>query len=91
MAKGLPVIATGVSGTPEALGQTGKLLPDPGISPQETVRGLTTTIEAWAADSGLRRITGQACKKRAEEMFREERMLEEYLEIVRCTLLPMSP
>jgi len=82
MAKGLPVMATAVSGIPEELGTTGKLLPDPEINAAATVEAITTTILSWARDEQLRRRVGRECKRRAEEEFRSERMLEEYLHIV---------
>jgi glycosyltransferase involved in cell wall biosynthesis len=82
MAKGKPVIATSVSGIPEELGNTGKLLPDPKIDAQETIRELERTIYTWLMDPALRHKIGQACKKRAEKMFREERMVKEYLTII---------
>lgn len=82
MAKRKPVIATAVSGIPEELGETGKLLPDPKIYPEATIRELVTTIQSWTADAELRYTIGQACKKRAEKMFGEERMLKEYKVII---------
>ncbi|MEG3955221.1 glycosyltransferase [Microcoleus sp. herbarium2] len=82
MAKGLPVIATAVSGIPEELGDTGKLLPDPTIDLKGTVKELVETVEIWAENPELRRIAGQACKARAQELFKEERMLREYGEII---------
>jgi glycosyltransferase involved in cell wall biosynthesis len=87
MAKGLPVIATAVSGIPEQLGDTGKLLPDPTIDPQGTVKELVETVEIWAGNPELRRLAGQACKARAEELFKEERMLREYVEVIEQVLL----
>ncbi|MEG5171860.1 glycosyltransferase [Microcoleus sp. B3-D7] len=82
MAKGLPVIATAVSGIPEELGDTGKLLPDPTIDPEGTVKELVETVEIWAENPESRRLAGQACKARAQELFKEERMLREYGEII---------
>ena len=82
MAKGLPVIATAVSGIPEELGDTGKLLPDPTIDPEGTVKELVETVEIWAENPELRRLAGQACKARSQELFKEERMLREYGEII---------
>lgn len=82
MAKGLPVMATAVSGVPEELGTTGKLLPDPEINADATVEEMTTTIRLWATDEQLRQRIGCECKRRAEEEFRVERMLDEYLRIV---------
>ncbi len=86
MAKRLPVVATAVGGIPEELGESGRLLADPLEFPEATVRDLAATVEAWAADPELRRAAGQACRKRAEEMFREERMLDEYMKIVQRVL-----
>ncbi|MBR8838294.1 MAG: glycosyltransferase family 4 protein [Stigonema ocellatum SAG 48.90 = DSM 106950] len=77
MAKGLPIIATAVSGIPEELGDTGKLLPDPKIDPQATVNELVATIQAWCANPELRHSIAQACKTRAEQLFKEERMISE--------------
>lgn len=82
MAKGLPVIATAVSGIPEELGDTGKLLPDPKIDPEGTVKELVKMVEIWAKNPELRRLAGQKCKTRAQELFKEERMLLEYVEII---------
>ncbi|MCC3428674.1 MULTISPECIES: glycosyltransferase [unclassified Microcoleus] len=82
MAKGLPVIATAVSGIPEELGDTGKLIADPTIDAQQTAQELAATVELWAQNPELRRLAGQACKLRAQELFKEERMLLEYSEVV---------
>ncbi|MGB3266081.1 MAG: glycosyltransferase [Microcoleus sp.] len=82
MAKELPVIATAVSGIPEELGDTGKLIADPKIDPKQTARELAETVELWAENPELRRLAGQACKLRAAEMFKEERMLVEYAEVI---------
>ncbi|NJK67621.1 MAG: glycosyltransferase [Microcoleus sp. SU_5_3] len=82
MAKGLPVIATAVSGIPEQLGDTGKLLPDPTIDPEGTAKALLETVEIWAENPDLRRLAGQACKARAAELFKEERMLRDYVELI---------
>ena len=90
MAKGLPVIASAVSGIPEELGNTGKLLTDPKVEPQTTITELVTTIQAWFVNSELRQSIGQACKKRAEEMFKEERMVKETVEVIERVLLPVG-
>ena len=86
MAKGLPVIATAVSGIPEELGDTGKLIADPNIDPKKTVKELAETVELWVNNPELRRLTGQACKVRSEELFKEERMLLEYREVIEQAL-----
>ena len=82
MAKGLPVIASAVSGIPEELGDTGKLLPDPKIAPQATVAELVATLQAWVSNTELRQSQGKACQQRAQQMFTEERMLNDYLNII---------
>jgi predicted O-linked N-acetylglucosamine transferase (SPINDLY family)/glycogen synthase/predicted O-methyltransferase YrrM len=88
MAKGLPVIATSVSGIPEELGDTGKLLPDPKFDPQATIEELVTTIQDWVINPEIRQLIGRACQQRAEEMFREERMIEETVKVIEKALLP---
>ncbi|MEG4866674.1 MULTISPECIES: glycosyltransferase [unclassified Microcoleus] len=90
MAKGLPVMATAVSGIPEELGNTGKLLSDPKIDSQATIKELVTTIEEWVENPELRHSLGQDCKQRAEEMFREERMIEETVKVIERALLPVG-
>jgi glycosyltransferase involved in cell wall biosynthesis len=90
MAKELPVIATAVSGIPEELGDTGKLIADPKINPQQTARELAETVEMWVKNPELRRLSGQACKQRAAEMFKEERMLVEYAEVIAQVLSATS-
>ncbi|HBE20934.1 MAG TPA: glycosyltransferase family 1 protein [Cyanobacteria bacterium UBA11149] len=90
MAKGKPVIASTVSGIPEELGDTGKLLPDPKIDSGATIQELANTIQEWAANPELRNTVGKACKNRAEKLFKEERMLEDYIEIIEQTLSNLS-
>ncbi len=89
MAKGLPVIASAVGGITEVLGDTGKLISDPKIEPQATVEEMATTIQSWSVNPELRHSIGMAGKKRAEKMFREERMIEQTVEVVECTLSPL--
>lgn len=90
MAKGLPVIASAVSGIPEELGESGKLLTDPKIDPEATVKELVTTIQEWVINLDLRQSIGHACKQRAEEMFREERMMKETVKLIEQALLPFK-
>lgn len=82
MAKGIPTIATSVSGIPEELGETGKLLLDPNLDPQGTIDQLAQTIAAWADDSPLRQAIGQACRQRAIELFQADRMVRETLSVI---------
>jgi len=88
MAKGLPVVASAVSGIPEELGETGKLLPAPRADPEGSVREVAATIESWAGDPGLRRSVGAGCRERACAMFREERMIDQTLQAIERALLP---
>lgn len=86
MAKGLPVVASAAGGIPEGLGETGKLLPDPNVDPEETVQELVATLRVWAEDPELRQRIGQGCKQRAEQLFKEERMLRETLAVIEGAL-----
>jgi glycosyltransferase involved in cell wall biosynthesis/predicted O-methyltransferase YrrM len=88
MAKGLPVVATAVSGIPEELGETGKLLPDPNLDPQATLQALIQTLQGWATHPDLRLAIGAAAKQRARVMFREARMVEETARMIARSLLP---
>jgi glycosyltransferase involved in cell wall biosynthesis len=82
MAKGVPVVATAVNGVPEALGDTGRLLPDPNRDPEAVVRGLADTIREWTFDAALRETTGAAGRERAVARFTEERMVDDYARLV---------
>lgn len=88
MAKGVPVIATAVSGIPEELGDTGKLLPNPATDAAGVIRGLVETLAAWAPHPALRVEQGRRCRERAVHLFREELMLERTLAIVNRALEP---
>ncbi len=88
MAKGLPVVATAVSGIPEELGETGKLLPDPNLDPQATLQALIQTLQDWTTQPDLRLAIGAAEKQRARVMFREARMVEETARVIARSLLP---
>lgn len=83
MAKGLPVAATAVSGTPEELGDTGCLLPDPkAASPVDVASALVQALEGWVRDPMQRNVAGERCRVRAEKMFRVERMLEQTRQVM---------
>lgn len=88
MAKGLPVIATAISGIPEELGDTGKLLSDPTLDPTVTVQEIVETIQAWTIDRELRQNIGRRCQQRAMAMFREERMVESYVKLIQAAIDP---
>ncbi len=87
MAKGLPVVASAVSGIPEELGDTGCLLPDPSVSPGKTVDALAHTLSRWSSDPELRARVGAAAHARADHMFREARMIKRSLELVESVFL----
>ena len=90
MAKGLPVMATAVSGLPEELGDTGKLLAAPKTAPQETIQQLVKTILLWTSNSKLRHAIGQAGKRRAEELFAEGKMVKQYQQVIEQVLATQS-
>jgi glycosyltransferase involved in cell wall biosynthesis len=82
MAKRLPVVSTRVSGIPEALGDTGVLLPDPAADPQGVEAGLAQAISTLAADPDRRRRLGEACFARADRMFHADRMVSDYFDLL---------
>lgn len=86
MAKGLPVVASAISGIPEELGDTGKLLSDPTINAPATVQEIVEIIQKWVLDSDVRLLAGHNCQQRAMEMFREERMLDSYEKVIQGTI-----
>lgn len=75
MAKGLPVVATAVSGVPEELGNVGVLLPDPTKDAAGAAIQLADTWLAWMRKPGAREGVGRRCKQRAEALFKEETMM----------------
>jgi len=83
MAMGLPIIATAVGGIPEALGEAGVLL-----APHDAPEGglgerLAKAVCALAADEPYRRRLGAAAHRRAIGRFRERRMIQDYLALIR--------
>ncbi len=87
MAKGVPVIATSVSGTPEALGAAGHLLPDPALSRADLVQALVGAIEALATDAPRRQALGAAGHERAKQCFTVPTMTSQYLSLLDAVLL----
>lgn len=86
MAKGLPVAATAISGIPEELGDTGKLLPSGQTQLPRLMAELAATLTQWAGDAALRVQLGAAARTRAEAMFREDRMVAQTLGLVEAAL-----
>jgi len=88
MAKGLPIVASAVSGIPEELGDNGVLLPDPTQDPEATVQALTETLRSLVANPQRRMEMGVANRQRANALFREERMVRDTLNVIDRALLP---
>ena len=87
MAKGLPVVAAAVSGIPEGLGDTGKLLTSPIFgNAQTTIQELTETLQAWVGDADLRQQIGQAGKQRATQLFQEQRMIDQTIAVIQSAI-----
>jgi glycosyltransferase involved in cell wall biosynthesis len=80
MAKGLPVVATSISGIPEEMEKTGALLPDPQKQANATVVQLANTWAAWGRSPELRRRVGEAARRRATECFQAETMIAQVRE-----------
>lgn len=77
MASGLPVIATSVGGNPELMvgGETGMLVP-----PSDSI-AIADAIYSYVKDPGKLERHGQAGRKRVEENFSIEKMVEGYLRV----------
>jgi glycosyltransferase involved in cell wall biosynthesis len=87
MAKGLPPICTDVGGTAEAIGDAGIVLPAP-MGDGRTVAELAATLRELVSDRArLGRLSARA-RQRAAALFREDRMLEEYLDLIGRGLSP---
>lgn len=82
MAKSLPVAASAVSGIPEQMGETGRLLPNGRASRETLVQELAAVLEQWSNDAALRAHLGNAARARAESLFQEPQMLERTLELI---------
>jgi L-malate glycosyltransferase len=78
MAAGLPVVATGVGGTPEIVdGSCGRLVParDP--------EALANALAELAGDSSRRVRLGQGARQRVESAFTLDRMVQQYVRVYR--------
>lgn len=82
MHAGLPVVATSVGGTPEAVqdGRTGMLVP------RADAVALADRLHLLATDAELRHRMGQAGLRLARERFGVERMVEQTAELYRTCL-----
>jgi glycosyltransferase involved in cell wall biosynthesis len=79
MAAGIPVVATAVSGNPEAVedGVTGMLVP------AESATALADALIALLVDPEQRRRMGEAGRRRAAARFAIEPVVEQYLALLR--------
>ncbi len=81
MAKGVVVIASAVSGIPEAIADTGMLLGDPANNPAFS-NALATAICEMAEDPERRQTLADAARERARIYFSEDRMCKDYLHLI---------
>jgi glycosyltransferase involved in cell wall biosynthesis len=81
MAKGLPPICTDVGGTAEAIADAGIVLPAPAPDGR-TAAELTTALERLSADNAARDRLASRARQRAAALFRQDRMIEEYLDLI---------
>jgi len=91
MAKGVPVIASAVSGIPEELGDTGILLTHPDRDPHATVQELVQGITAWVEQPEVRSHQGEIARQRANALFRQERMIGATLAVIEDALKGSEP
>ncbi|MGK0240336.1 MAG: glycosyltransferase involved in cell wall biosynthesis [Candidatus Pelagisphaera sp.] len=87
MAKGLPVIASDVSGIPEALGSTGFLVSDPRANSTLASEQISSVIEKWAPRIRNGERLGQDAHERAYELFNSKKMLHSYRELIAACLV----
>jgi len=86
MAKGLAIAATRVSGTPEALGDTGILVPPPDKDEVATVEALAAAIAFLAADDGMRAAMGEVARERALADYPHGKEIAAHLDIIESAL-----
>jgi glycosyltransferase involved in cell wall biosynthesis len=76
MAAGIPVIATGVGGTPEVVDKASGTL-----FTSRNPRALAAALAALAGDPGRRHAMGAAARRRVEAHFAVDRMVTEYRQV----------
>ena len=79
MAKGKPILATAVSGIPEALDGTGRLLSDPRIDAERMGNEVVEALLEHKAEPGPALALAKRAQERASQCFRESTMLANYL------------
>lgn len=77
MAAGLPIVATNVGGTPEAIDHEVHGL----LVPPEDVEGLAAAVERLLRDRPLAARLAAAARQRALDVFSAGRMVEDYAEV----------
>ena len=88
MAKGLAVVASAVSGIPEQLGNTGRLITDPNVDPVKTAGDLVTVVLNWASHPDKLAECGLGCRNRAVAMFQEQAMVRRMCGLIERAALP---
>ena len=81
MAKGVPPICTDVGGTAEAIGDAGIVLPPPGDDGL-AVAELAGALRLLAGDRDQVELLSARARQRAAALFREDRMIEEYRDLI---------
>jgi glycosyltransferase involved in cell wall biosynthesis len=81
MAKGLLPICTDVGGTAEAIADAGVVLPAP-AQDGRTAAALKTALERLWADLTERERLASRARRRAAALFHQERMIEEYMDLI---------
>jgi glycosyltransferase involved in cell wall biosynthesis len=81
MAAALPVVATAVSGVPEAIGETGVLLNSPQHA-ADLSQEIIDAVCSLALDAPQRARLGQAARRRARDLFGEDRMVQQYRHVL---------
>jgi glycosyltransferase involved in cell wall biosynthesis/predicted O-methyltransferase YrrM len=82
MAKGVPVIATRVSGIPEELGNLGLLVEDPNKNPMRAIREIRRAISWIVKNPEKRQELGRQIRQRADMLFHESRMVTDYARLI---------
>lgn len=87
MATGLPVVATAVNGTPEAVedGVTGYLVPP------SDAEALAYRLQTLAASPQRREEMGRAARESAQTLFGIERMVDEVVDVYRAARSGLPP
>lgn len=83
MAKGVPVIASAVGGSSEAIGDAGVLVHDPNRDPNQMIREIAHTLLRWYEQPEERQRVGAAGARRAAAIFRTDGMLDRYEAAIR--------